>query len=66
MEIKYDLDFRRPPKITDIPLGINKDKYCEFHEGVNHNNEGCIALRMLIKKFIKNEKLVRFLWEQRS
>jgi hypothetical protein len=32
MEIKRDLEFRRPPKIPDNPPQKNKGKYCDFHE----------------------------------
>jgi hypothetical protein len=65
MEIKGDLEFRRPPKIPGAPSNQNLGKYCEFHEANGHYTEGCIALRQLIEKFIKNEKLARFLGKQR-
>jgi hypothetical protein len=65
MEIKGDLKFRRPPKIPGAPTSQNSSKYCEFHEANGHYTKGCIALRQLIEKFIKNGKLVQFLGEQR-
>ncbi|XP_059461787.1 uncharacterized protein LOC132190753 [Corylus avellana] len=52
----------RPP---GAPQNQNSDHYCEFHEANGHYTEGCIALRHLIKKFIRNGKLVRFLGEKR-
>jgi hypothetical protein len=58
MEIKRDLEFRRPLKIPVVAPNKNSSKYCEFHEANNHYTEGYIALRQLIDKFIKNEKLV--------
>jgi hypothetical protein len=58
MEIKGDPEFRRPPKIPGAPSNQNSGKYCEFHEANGHYIEGCIALRQLIEKFIKNGKLV--------
>jgi hypothetical protein len=50
---KEDSEFHRPPKILGNPPPNNKDKYCDFHEVAGHHTEGCIALRLLIKKFIK-------------
>lgn len=66
MEIKKDLEFRRPPKISGNPPPHNKDKYFDFYEAASHHTEGCMALRLLIEKFIKNGKLVRFLGEHRN
>jgi hypothetical protein len=65
MEIKGDLDIRRPPKILGAPSNQNLGKYREFYEANGHYTEDCIALRQLIEKFIKNEKLARFLGKQR-
>jgi hypothetical protein len=64
--IKGYLKFRRPPKMMRTPSPRNKDKYCEYHEATGYTIEGCIALRMLIEKFIANEKLIRFVGEQRA
>jgi hypothetical protein len=44
----------------------NQDRYCEFHEANGHYIEGYIALRLLIEKFIKNDKLEWFLGNQRD
>jgi hypothetical protein len=57
------MKFGRPPKIPDNPPYKNEDKYCEYHAQVGHYIEGCIALRLLIEKFIKNGKLVPFMGE---
>jgi superfamily I DNA and/or RNA helicase len=61
MEIKKDPKFHRPSKILSNTPPHNKDKYCDFHKAAGHYTEGCIALRLLIKKFVKNWKFVRFL-----
>jgi hypothetical protein len=66
MEIRKDLEFHKPPKIRGNPPLRNKDKYCEFHEETGHYTEGCIALKLLIEKFIKNGKLIQFLGDQRN
>jgi hypothetical protein len=58
MEIKGDPEIRRPPKIPEAPTNQNSSKYCEFYEANGHYTEGCITLRQLIEKFIKNGKLV--------
>lgn len=55
---KKDPKFRRPSKILGNPAPYHKNKYCNFHEAADHHTEGCIALRLLIEKFIKNRKLV--------
>lgn len=65
-EINKDPEFHRPPKIPGNPPRMNKDKYCEFHELPGHYSDECIALRLLIEKFIKNGKLVRFMGEYRN
>jgi hypothetical protein len=66
MEVKKDLEFVRRPKIPGNPLERNKDRYCDFHEARGHYTEGCIALRQLIEKLIKNGKLVQFIGGQRN
>ncbi|XP_059439812.1 uncharacterized protein LOC132172342 [Corylus avellana] len=66
MEVKKDPEFVRPPKILGSPPEKNKDRYCDFHEARGHYTEGCIALRLLIEKLIKNGKLVRFLGDHRD
>jgi hypothetical protein len=65
MEIKNP-KFHRPPKISSNSPPHTKDKYCDFHEAAGHHTEGCIALRLLIEKFVKNGKLVLFLGAQRN
>lgn len=52
MEIKKNPDHTHALKIWKNPSERTKYKYCAFH-----------ALRLLIEKFIRNEKLVRFLAE---
>lgn len=64
--IKGDPEFRRPPKMSRTPSPRNKDKYYEYHEAAGYTTEGCIALGMLIEKFIANEKLIQFVGEQRA
>jgi len=56
MEITEDPEFHQPPKISSNPLPHNKYKYFKFHKVTGHHTEGCIALRFLIIKFIKNGK----------
>jgi len=60
------LEFHRPPKIPGNPPPHKKDKYFNFHGATGQHTKGCIALRLLIEKFIKNGKLVWFLGEQRN
>jgi hypothetical protein len=66
MEIKKDPAFWEPQKIPGNPPYRNAGKYCDFHKQAGHYIEGCVTLRLLIKEFIKNGKLVRFLGEQRN
>jgi hypothetical protein len=61
MEVRRDPNYVRPHRITREPPEGNKDKYCTFHEANGHLTEGCIALRLMIEKFIRNGKLVSFL-----
>jgi hypothetical protein len=61
-----DPDFHQPSKILGNPPPHNKEKNCDFHKTPSYHTERCIALRLLIEKFIKNEKLIRFIWEQRN
>lgn len=42
------------------------EEFINLHEANGHNNKGCIAIRLLIEKFIRNGKLVRFLAEHRG
>jgi hypothetical protein len=39
----------------------NRNKYCVFHDARGHVTEDCRNLRILIEKFIKNGKLLRFI-----
>jgi hypothetical protein len=48
MEVKRDLEFRQPPKISGNPLYKNVGRYCDFHEQIGYYAEGCIALRSFI------------------
>jgi hypothetical protein len=66
MEIKKDPAFCQPPNIPGNPSYRNAGKYCDFHKQAGHYTEGCVTLRLLIKEFIKNGKLVPFLGEQRN
>jgi hypothetical protein len=66
MEIKRDPAFREPQKIPSNPPYRNADKYCDFYKQAGHYTEGCVTLRLLIEEFIKNDKLVRLLGEQRN
>jgi len=52
MEIRRDLEFRRPPRIPGNPHSKNEGKYCDFHEQRGHHSEGCITLRLLIEELI--------------
>jgi hypothetical protein len=66
MEVKRDPAYQKlRPILRKLPART-VDRYCVFHECKGHNTEGCISLRLLIKKFIKNGKLVRFLVTQRN
>lgn len=66
MEVEKDPEYQKPPRIIEAPPPQNRDKYFKFHEAIGHYKEGCIALRLLIEKFIKKGKLVRFLGDQRG
>jgi hypothetical protein len=62
MEVRRNPDYVRPHKIMEEPLERNNDKYCAFHEANGHLTEGCIALRLMIERFIRNGKLSVSLW----
>jgi tRNA1(Val) A37 N6-methylase TrmN6 len=66
MELKKDLVFWKTQKIPGNPPYKNAGKYCNFHKQAGHYTEGCVTLRLLIEEFIKNDKLVWFLVEQRN
>jgi hypothetical protein len=66
IEIKRDSEFQRPPKIPGNLPYKNEAKYCDFYEQSGHYTDGCIPLRLLIEKLIKNGKLVQFTGEQRN
>jgi hypothetical protein len=66
MEIKKDPAFWEPQKIPGNPPYRNAGKYCDIHKQAGHYTEGCVTLRLLIEEFIKNDKLVRLLGEQRN
>jgi hypothetical protein len=56
MELKKDLVFWKTQKIPGNPPYKNAGKYCNFHKQAGHYTE----------EFIKNDKLVWFLVEQRN
>jgi hypothetical protein len=64
--MKRDPEFHQPLKIPGNPSYKNEGKYCDFHEQARHYTKGCITLRLLIEKLIKNGMLVQFLREQRN
>ncbi len=66
MEVRKDPNYAPPQKITKEPLEQNKNKYCAYHDGIGHYTEACVSLRLMIEKFIRNGKLVRFLTENHA
>jgi hypothetical protein len=66
MAIEKDPAFQRPKPLPGVPPARLADKYCAFHNCHGHLTEQCISLRQLIKKFIKNGKLVRFLVSEKN
>jgi hypothetical protein len=65
LEIKRDPMYRKPRPVLVNPNSPYADQYCAFHDTTGHRTEACISLRLLIERFIENEKLVRFLADQR-
>ncbi|XP_062145300.1 uncharacterized protein LOC133852550 [Alnus glutinosa] len=62
MEIKRDPQYERPyPIHNKYVKEENRNKFCAFHDARGHVTEECRNLRILIEKFIKNEKLLRFI-----
>jgi len=66
MEVRKDPDYVCPQTITREPSKRNKDKYCAYHDVMGHHTEGCVSLWLMIERFIRNEKLVRFLMDNRA
>jgi hypothetical protein len=54
MEVKRDPTCQNPRPILEKPPIKIANMYCAFHECNGHSIEGCISLRLLIEKFIKN------------
>lgn len=62
MEIKKDPQYERPyPLHNKYAKEENRHKFCTFHDPRGHVTEECRNLRVLIEKFIKNEKLLCFI-----
>jgi hypothetical protein len=62
MEIKKDSQYERPyPLHNKRVREENRNKFCAYHDARGHVTEECRNLRILIEKFIKNEKLLRFI-----
>jgi hypothetical protein len=62
MEIKKDPMYQRPYPIHNKNVREeNRNKFCAFHDSRGHVTEECRHLRILIEKFIKNGKLLRFI-----
>jgi hypothetical protein len=62
MEIKKDPMYQRPyPLHNKNVREENRNKFCAFHDARGHVIEECRHLRILIEKFIKNEKLLWFI-----
>ncbi|XP_062162026.1 uncharacterized protein LOC133869069 [Alnus glutinosa] len=61
MKIKRDPQYEKPyPLHNKYVKEENRNKYCAFHDARGHVTEECRNLRILIEKFIKNGKLLRF------
>jgi hypothetical protein len=62
MEIKKDPQYERPyPLHNKHVREENRNKLCAYHDARGHVTEECRNLRILIEKFIKNGKLLRFI-----
>jgi hypothetical protein len=62
MEIKKDPLYERPyPFHNKSVREENRNKFCAFHDARGYVTEECRHLRILIEKFIKNRKLLRFI-----
>jgi hypothetical protein len=48
------------------PFKRDRSKFCEYHSDHGHLTEDCVSLRREIEVFIQNEKLVRFLAQERG
>jgi hypothetical protein len=61
-EIKKDLQYEKPyPLHNKYVKEENRNKFYAFHNARGHITEECTNLRILIEKFIKNGKLLRFI-----
>jgi hypothetical protein len=62
MEIRRDSQYEDPhPLFSTRVQEENMHKFCTFHKTRGHLTEECRNLRILIEKFIKNGKLLRFI-----
>jgi hypothetical protein len=62
MEIKRDPQYEKPyPLHNKYVKEENRNKFCAFHNARGHITEECRNLRILIEKFIKIRKLLRFI-----
>jgi hypothetical protein len=61
MEIRKDPNYKDLSPIKGRPLPHNHHKYCHYHDSFGHWTNTCIALNEIIKKYIADGKLTRFL-----
>jgi hypothetical protein len=47
------------------PYKRDRNKFCEYHGDHGHSTEDCIVFCREIENFVRNEKLVRFLAQER-
>jgi hypothetical protein len=64
--IKKDPMYEKPKEIIATPPTRIAHRYFAYHESKGHGTESCRSLQIMIGKFIKNGKLVRFLVSQRN
>ena len=58
MEIEGEEYLRRPPPLN--AKGLDRRKYCRFHQGHGHNTEQCIQLKDEIEVLIRRGYLGKF------
>lgn len=56
MEIKKDPAYEKPRRILGKLPARTANKYCALHDANGYNTETYISLRVLIERFIENEK----------
>jgi hypothetical protein len=66
MEIRRDPIFRWPTMMKRDPRRCDCTKFYEYHGENGHLKEECVALYHKIESFIRNERLLRFLAEERN